>query len=87
MPASLPVELRERIVNAHEDQGLSEKKVAERSGVARSSVRRYVARSRLNKSLEPNVPRGAEPKLGFAEIDWIKEQPEKNPFQSRRQLC
>lgn len=87
MPASLPLELRKRIVSAHLDQGLSEKEVAEIFGVARSSVRRYLAKHRQQESLEPRRARGADPKLGAEEIEWIKSQVEKNTFQSSYDLA
>lgn len=87
MPASLPKEMRERIVKAHVEDGLSEQEVAELFKVGRSSVRRFLARHRSDESLDPRVPRGATPKLGTEELEWIKARITDNPYQSTYDLA
>lgn len=70
----LPIELRERIVAAHVEQGLSVLEVAELFGVSHSSVRRYVAAAGRGDSLAPKSPPGLAPKLGKRERDWLLQQ-------------
>lgn len=87
MPASLPKELRERIVKAHIEDGLSQQEIAELFKVGKTSVRRFLARHRAQESLDPRVPSGAPPKLGAEELEWIKARITENPYQSTYDLA
>ena len=82
----LPVELRERIVAAHVEQGFPILEIAVLFGVSHSSVRRYVAAAAKGDSLVPKLPPGLLPKLGKKELDWLLADIEKNPFTTSYEL-
>ena len=82
----LPVELRERIISAHVDQGLEILEVAELFGVSHSSVRRYVAKAANNESLVPDIPPGAPPKLDKKAFSWLLKDIKANPFTTSYEL-
>lgn len=82
-----PIELRERIVAAHVDQGLSISEVAELFAVSYASVRRYVKKASRGESLEPSSPPGAAEKLGRKEREWLRRALEANPFTTSYELA
>jgi transposase len=57
MPASLSMDLRERIVAAYEQEGASCRLVATRFGVSPGTVSRLVRQSRTEGSLKPRYER------------------------------
>ena len=86
MPASLPVELRERIVGAHIEHGMSAAEISSIFRVGYTSVRRYLAVHESGGSLEPRLPPGKEPKLGPAELDWVKNEMAAEPYLTSYEL-
>lgn len=82
----LPIELRERIVAAHVDQGLAILEIADLFAVSHNSVRRYVAAAAKGESLAPKSPPGLEPKLGKKELDWLLVDIKANPFSTSYEL-
>jgi transposase len=82
----LPVELRERIIAAHVEQGIEVLEVAELFGVSHSSVRRYVAKAKNNESLVPDNPTGAPSKLGQKALSWLFKDLKANLFTTSYEL-
>ncbi len=75
----LPIELRERLVAAHVEQGLEILEVAQLFRVSHSSVRRYVATVAEGESLLPKSPPGLQAKPGNKELDWLLVDIKANP--------
>ena len=86
MPASLPIELRERIVGAHVEQGMSAAEISRVFQVGYTSVRRYLAKHELGASLAPQFPPGKTPKLGPRELAWVKAELSANPYLTSYEL-
>ena len=86
MPASLPIELRERIVGAHVEQGMSVAEISRVFQVGYTSARRYIAVHLSGASLEPRLPPGAEPKLGPADLAWVKNELAADPYLTSYEL-
>lgn len=86
MPAGLPIELRERIVRAHVEHGLSPEEVAELFGVGRTSVLRFIAKHRRGEPLEPGRAPGGTPKLGDTELTWLRGRLEEDPYLTSYEL-
>ena len=86
MPASLPIELRKRIIGAHIDQGLSPAEISRVFQVGDSSVRRYLKTFAKGESLEPRLPPGATPKLGPEELAWLKSEMDADPYLTSYEL-
>lgn len=87
MSSGHPVELRERIVRAHVELGLGHQEVAELFGVARTSVRRYLAKYSAGESLIPGSPPGAQRKLGDKELTWLRQKLAANPYVTSYELA
>jgi len=69
-PASL--DLRERVVRAVEEEGMSRKRAAARFGVAASSAIKWVARFRATGSAEPARMGGHKPRtLRGEHAEWL----------------
>lgn len=86
MPASLPIELRKRIVGAHIEQGMSAAEISRIFQVGYTSVRRYLAAHERGTSLNPRLPPGKEPKLGAAELAWVKNEMAFDPYLTSYEL-
>lgn len=71
--ASYSVDLRERIVKAHIEEGQHKSAVARRFGVSRWTVERYVQRAATG-SLTPTPHPGRKPRLGSNGCEVLKEQ-------------
>ena len=82
-----PIELRERIVRAHEEQGIAVDEIADLFGVSSTSIRRYLTKSAEGSSLAPRVPPGAKPKLSDSEYEWLRGQLQANPYLTSYELC
>ncbi len=86
MPASHPIELRDRVVRAYIEDGLSARKVAALFRVGVTSVYRFASAYRAGLSLEPGVAPGAVAKLRPAHDDWLRAQLELNPYVTSYEL-
>lgn len=67
------MDLRERIVKAHVEEGQSKSAVARRFGVSRWSVERYVKRAAMG-SLAPTPHPGRKPRLGSNGCEVLRAQ-------------
>ena len=85
--SSLPIELRERIVQAHVDRGLSQTQVAELFQVGRTTVRRYLQKVEAGESLEPGRPPGPTPKLTPKHFTWLKSCLQEDPYLTSYELA
>jgi len=72
------LDLRQRAVTAVKEEGLSVKAAAERFGISRWSVTRYLKRANAGK-LEADKHPGQPKRLSQAGIDVLKAQVEDNP--------
>lgn len=86
MPASLPIELRERIVGAHIEQGMSAAEISRVFQVGYTSVRRYLAAHANGASLNPRLPPGKKPMLGAKELAWVRKKMASNPYLTSYEL-
>ena len=64
MPKPLPVEIRERVVEVVENDGLTIEEAAQRFRVGTASVKRWLRRSRESGSVAPNA-------MGGLRVVWI----------------
>lgn len=67
MPKPLPVEIRERVVEAVENEGLTIDETARRFMVGTASVKRWVRRARTTNSVAPDP-------MGGTRFVWIGEE-------------
>ncbi len=70
---SYSLDLRERIVEAHVEEGQNKSAVARRFGVSRWSVERYVKRAAVG-SLAPTPHPGRKPRLGSNGCEVLRAQ-------------
>jgi len=82
-----PLELRARIVRAHVELDMKPQEIADLFGVARTSVRRYLAKYAVGESLAPGRPPGARPKLGAKEFAWIRGRLFEDPYVTSYELA
>lgn len=87
MPAALPVELRQRIVQAHAHREMTAFEIAAVFQVGLTSVKRFVAKAARGISLQPRSPPGAKPKLSDEELAWLNRQVDTNPYLTSYELC
>ena len=74
-------DLRERVVAAVEEGGLSRRQAAARFGIGESSAIRWVARYRATGSVEPGQMGGHKPKAIRGEHhDWLVERVKDGAF-------
>src|SRR3954464_4107101 len=75
MPRALSVDLRERVVRAVENEGLSRRQAAARFGVGISTVITWMRRLRDSGRLEPDRVGGCKPRILRGEHrDWLLER-------------
>jgi putative transposase len=78
------IDLRERVVRAVEEKGLSRRQAAARFGVSYSAAIDWVARHRRTGSLAPDRVGGQRPKkLVGAHRDWLVQRCREKPFTLR----
>jgi transposase len=82
-----PIELRERIVSCHVDEGYSISEAARRFHVSRQTASIYVNKWLSDESLEPGIARRSDRKLCDDAIAWIKKSIEENPFVTSYELA
>src|SRR5258708_31744083 len=81
MPKPYSNDLRERVVDAVERDGLSRNQAAARFGVAVSTAINWVARYRATGSFAPGQMGGHKPKaIRDAHRDWLIERCKKQDF-------
>lgn len=82
------LDLRERIVAAVAERGLSQQGAAEVFGVSRASVGVYVRAARAGRSLVPRVGRGRAPLLRLPEhVAALREHLESEPDAELSERC
>lgn len=86
MPAGLPIELRQRVVEAVEQQELTWKQIATVFNVSEPTIHRLMLKHRAGESLEPKTSPGAVAKLGDAERSWIRSAIESDPYVTSYEL-
>ena len=75
MPRALSVDLRERVVRAVENEGLSRRRAAARFGVGVSTVITWVRRFRESGRLAPERVGGCKPRILRGEHrEWLLER-------------
>ena len=72
MPA-YSLDLRERIVKAHLEEGQNKSEVARRFGVSRWSVERYIKRAEAGQLAATPHP-GGKPRLSAEQSEVLREQ-------------
>lgn len=82
----IPLELRERIVEALESKKLTWSETADLFGVSQSSIHRLMLKQRAGESLAPRQSPGAVSKLGAAELSWLRDELESNPYVTSYEL-
>ena len=89
MAKTIPVEIRQRIVEAF-DQGDTREEIAEMYKVGVASITRFLARRRNTGSLNPSSRPGRTPVLDECADEkireWIKEQPDLTTEELRQRL-
>jgi putative transposase len=84
MAKPLSMDLRERVVRAVEDEGLSRHQAAARFGVGVSTVIRLVRRLRETGSLAPSRMGGRRPKkISGEHADWLRRRCAERDFTLR----
>ena len=84
MAKPLSMDLRERVVAAVEEDGLSRRQAAARFGVGESSAIRWVRRYRETGSVAPGQMGGHKPKaIRGADRDWLLERIKAGDFTLR----
>lgn len=82
----LPIELRERIVRAHFEQGMAVLEISDVFQVSITSIRRFIKRAKAGESLVPDTPPGGQEKLGKAEFEWLLAEIKQSPFTTSYEL-
>ncbi len=80
------LDLRERLVRAV-DAGATQAAVAERFGVGRATVQRYVAQRRHRGSLAPRPLPGRAPRIGPAQVAALRAQLDAAPDATLAEHC
>ena len=84
MAKPLPMELRERVLRAVEEEGLSRRQAAERFDVSVSAAIAWVARYRKTGSVAPGQMGGHKPRtLSGRHRDWLLERVGRGDFTLR----
>jgi len=87
MPKAYSTDLRERIVEAYKEQGLTADEVAKQYRVGQKSVYRYAEMEATIGDLTPGKPPGRKPTVGEEEYPVVKELVRKNPHIELEELC
>ncbi len=74
------VDLKERIVSAVEEDGMSKAQAARTFSVSLSSVKRYVNKAKRRESLAPKKRPGSTPKLDEKAIRLLGADLEERPY-------
>lgn len=88
MPAAYSTDLRQRIVNAYEAQGGSQRQLAKRFQVSLSFVKRLISRYRTTGSIKAKPHGGgALPKIKTSEREQLQQLVGEQPDALLRELC
>lgn len=87
MPKAYSVDLRERIVEAYRDAGLTADEVAKQYRVGQKTVYRYAEMDAETGDLTPGKPPGRTPTVGENEYPVIKELVRNKPHIELEELC
>ena len=78
------IDLRQRVVRAVEEKGMSRRKAAAHFGVSYSAAIDWVARHRRTGSVAPDRVGGHRPKkIAGADHDWLVQRCREKPFTLR----
>src|ERR687884_2274928 len=81
MGKAYSIDLRERVVRAVEEKGLSRRQAAAHFGVSYSAAIDWVARYRRTGSVAPDRVGGHRPKkIAGADRDWLVQRCREKPF-------
>jgi putative transposase len=84
MGKAYSIDLRERVVRAVEEKGLSRRQAAAHFGVSYSAAIAWVARHRRTGSVAPDRVGGHRPKkIAGADRDWLVQRCREKPFTLR----
>jgi transposase len=81
------VDLRERIVSAVEESGMSKARAARTFSVSLSSVKRYVDKAKSGESLAPKKRPGSTPKLDQKARNLLAADLEERPYLNLQERC
>ncbi len=81
------VDLRERIVSAVEEDGMSKAQVARTFSVSLSSVKRYINKAKRGESLAPKKRPGSAPKLDEKARKLLEKDLKERPFVNLQERC
>jgi transposase len=79
--------LRERIVSAVEEDGMSKAQAARTFSVSLSSVKRYVNKAQRGESLAPKKRPGSTPKLDEKARNLLAADLEEHPYLTLQERC
>lgn len=87
MPAPISTDLRKRVVEVFENEGLTREQTAERFGVGPASVYRWVRLHRESGSVEPAQANGGpKPKVSERDVKLLLDRLEERPDLTLREL-
>lgn len=84
---ALSLDLRERVVAAYEEGGLSQKAVAERFSISQSTVSLWLRHKRERGTLEPAKPPGKTPTLTAEDEAFLAECLERRSDLTQEELA
>src|SRR5215203_677622 len=85
--SSYSEDLRERIVSAVEEDGMSKAQAARTFSVSLSSVKRYVNKAQRGESLAPKKSPGSAPKLDEKARRLLAADLEERPYATLQERC
>lgn len=80
-------DLREKIVDAIAQRGMSKTEAARTFGVGISTVKRYMSKAQRGEPLEPGKAPGRVPKIGERERKLLEEDLKERPFARLSDRC
>src|SRR5215210_585087 len=80
-------DLRERIVSAVEEDGMSKAQAARTFSVSLSSVKRYVNKAKRGESLAPKKRPGSVPKLDEKSTKLLEDDLQERPYLTLQDRC
>ena len=85
--SSYSEDLRERIVSAVEEDGMSKARAARTFSVSLSSLKRYVNKAKRGESLAPKKRPGSTPKLDEKARSLLADDLEEHPYLTLQERC
>lgn len=88
MPAPLSMNLRQKIIEVHTEEAISQRQLAERFRVSLSSIQRLLKRFRNDEGLEPRAHGGGHPPIfSSAQLETVRRLVETNNDPTLAELC